>query len=430
MAPTDRSLTFAPLRVRSFRFQFPADLLTSWAFEMETLILGWYVMVTTGSVLLLTLFGSLQLLGTLVAPMFGVLGDRLGSRAMLCSLRAAFAVLAALLMTLSFADLLTPVWVLIVAALAGVVRPNDQAMRNALIGDTIPREHLMGALGMSRTTADSARVAGALAGASVSASLGIGLAYVFVTALYLASLALTLGVARAHPIAVPGGRDGAPIGLPRASGWREMVDGLVYVWTRPKMLGVMWLAFLVNLTAYPISGGLMPYVARNVYGTGATGLGSLVAGYSFGALLGSIGMVLSGGPRHAERSMIVFAALWYASLLAFAHVSSMPVGIAVLVVTGVVQSVAMISLAASLLNDAEERFRGRVMGVRMLAVYGMPIGLMAAGALIDRIGFAGTATLYGLIGLAFTAAIGARWRASLWHAHDLARPSTQPVPRS
>ena len=91
MRRTDRSLTFAPLRVRSFRFQWPADLLTSWAFEMETLILGWYVMVGTGSVLLLTTFGSLQLLGTLAAPMFGVLGDRLGGRAMLCGMRASYA---------------------------------------------------------------------------------------------------------------------------------------------------------------------------------------------------------------------------------------------------------------------------------------------------------------------------------------------------
>ena len=40
---------------------------------METVILGWYVMVQTGSVLLLTIFGSLQYVGTLAAPMFGVL---------------------------------------------------------------------------------------------------------------------------------------------------------------------------------------------------------------------------------------------------------------------------------------------------------------------------------------------------------------------
>lgn len=87
-------MTLAAFRVRSFRFQWPADLLTSWASEMETIILGWYVMVHTGSVLMLTAFGSLQFFGTLAAPMFGVLGDRLGGRFMLCALRLTYAVLA------------------------------------------------------------------------------------------------------------------------------------------------------------------------------------------------------------------------------------------------------------------------------------------------------------------------------------------------
>ena len=61
-----------PFRVRSYRFQWPADLLTSWALEMEFLILGWYVLVETGSVVLLTLFGALQHGGTLIAPILGV----------------------------------------------------------------------------------------------------------------------------------------------------------------------------------------------------------------------------------------------------------------------------------------------------------------------------------------------------------------------
>ena len=414
MRRTDPSLTFAPLRVRSFRFQWPADLLTSWAFEMETLILGWYVMVGTGSVLLLTTFGSLQQLGTLAAPMFGVLGDRLGGRAMLCAMRATYALLAASLMILGLAHMLTPAYVLVVAALGGIVRPNDQVMRNALIGDTIPRDHLMGAVGMSRMTQDSARVAGALAGAALSATLGIGRAYVFVTAFYLASLALTFGVSRGRPISDPSTLPSRAMSLPRPSSLREMLDGLRYVWDRPRMLATMWLAFLVNLTAYPTSGGLLPYAARNIYEAGASGLGWLVAGFSFGALLGSIGMVVTGGPRHPERSMVTFTAVWYALLLVFGHVSTMSVGIAVLVVTGIAQSIAMISMAASLLRAADDRFRGRVMGVRMLAVYGMPLGLMAAGALVERIGFPGTITVYSVIGLALTGLIGAKWRSSVW----------------
>ena len=77
------SPALAPFRIRSYRFQWPADLLTSWAFEMETLILGWYVLVETGSVLLLTVFGALQYGGTLIAPMLGVASDRIGHRNLL-----------------------------------------------------------------------------------------------------------------------------------------------------------------------------------------------------------------------------------------------------------------------------------------------------------------------------------------------------------
>ncbi|HEX2439290.1 MAG TPA: arabinose ABC transporter permease, partial [Methylomirabilota bacterium] len=100
-------MTLAAFRIRSFRFQWTADLLTSWAFEMETLVLGWYVMVHTDSVLILGVFGSLQYLGTLAAPMFGVLGDRLGARRMLCAMRAIYAALAATLGGLVMAGLLT-----------------------------------------------------------------------------------------------------------------------------------------------------------------------------------------------------------------------------------------------------------------------------------------------------------------------------------
>ena len=53
-----RSEVLAPFEVRSFRFQWPADLLTSWAGEMEILILGWYILTATDSVLLLTVYGA------------------------------------------------------------------------------------------------------------------------------------------------------------------------------------------------------------------------------------------------------------------------------------------------------------------------------------------------------------------------------------
>jgi len=406
-------VTVAAFRVRSFRYQWSADLLTSWAFEMETLVLGWYVMVNTGSVVWLTAFGSLQFLGTLAAPMFGVLGDRLGGRAMLCAMRAIYTALGALLMTLALAGVLSPAWVLVVAALAGIVRPNDLVMRNTLIGETIPPAHLIGALGMSRATMDSARVGGALAGAGLSTALGLGVTYAVVTVLYAASLALTFGVSRRPPMPDPAG---APRGatLPAPSRGRDLKDGLLRVATTPELLAMMLLAFLINLTAYPVTGGLLPFAARSVYHVDATGLGLLVASFAFGGLLASLATVLTGGSRHPERATLVGTVIWYVLLLGFGYVRSLGVGMLVLVAGGFVQNVAMIAMTAVLLAAAGDRFRSRVMGVRMLAVYGLPLGLLGSGFLIERIGYPATITAATALGLLLTIVIGIRWRASMW----------------
>ena len=437
-------------RVRSFRFQLPADLLTSWAFEMETIILGWYVLVHTGSVLLLTTFASLQFLGTLAAPMFGVLGDRLGSRIMLCVMRATYAGLAAIMMILALTGTLTPAWVFVLATVTGFFRPNDLVMRNSLVGETIPPSHLMSALAMSRAVMDSARVAGALVGAGLSSALGIGPTYVFVTSFYLAGLGLTLGVARWRPVdpstpaehhpsphhAPSPNHPPSPYPLPRAekggrrekkrSRWEDLRDGLAHVATTPALLAGMWLAFLVNLTAYPISSGLLPYVARQVFLADATGLGWLVASFSFGGLLASVTMVLTGGSSRPERATLVYTVAWYALLLGFGHARHMGAGILLLLAAGFVQNVAMISMAGTLLAFADERFRGRVMGVRTLAVYGMPLGLMASGALIEHIGFPLTITACTATGLLFTVLIGMKWRASMWRPRLPSRSTSVP----
>jgi MFS family permease len=408
-------LTLGAFRVRSFRFQWSSDLLTSWAFEMETLVLGWYIIVNTGSVLWLTAFGAVQFLGTLVAPMFGVLGDRLGGRTMLCAMRTIYAACAAALMALALAGVLTPAWVLAIATLAGIVRPNDLVMRNTLIGETIPPEHLMGALGMSRATSDSARVGGALAGAGLSTVLGLGATYVVVTICYLASLGLTLGVSRRLPVPGPGARPRS-VPLPAPSRLRDLKDGLVRVARAPQLLAMMLLAFLINLTAYPVSGGLLPYAAQRVYHVDATGLGFLVASFAFGGLLASLMTVATGGPRAAERWTMVCTAMWYVLLLVFGQLHDMAAGLLMLFLAGFVQNVAMIAMTAVLLGAAGEGYRGRVMGVRMLAVYGLPLGLIGAGFLIDRIGYAPTIATMAIVGLACTVLIGLRWRASMWPA--------------
>ena len=74
----------------------------------------------------------------------------------------------------------------------------------------------------------------------------------------------------------------------------------------------MWLACLVNFSAFPLSMGLMPYVAKNVYGLDQTGLGMLVASFAVGALIGSIAVALRRNALGSGRLMIkaVLELLW------------------------------------------------------------------------------------------------------------------------
>jgi MFS family permease len=406
----------APFRIRAFRYQWPADLATSWAFEMETLILGWYVLVETQSVLLLTLFASLQHVGTLIAPMFGVMGDRLGHRNVLCGMRAFYATLAATLLTFASLGLLTPLYALVSAGLLGMVRPSDIGMRAALVGDTMPHAQLVGAMGIQRTTQDSAKIVGALTGAGLVALLGIAPAYLVVAGLYTASVLLTLKAGTRAPKR----RSEESLAAIRASPWRDLRAGLAYVWRTPHLLAVMCLAFLLNLTAFPLFNGLLPYVAKEIYRTDQTGLGYMVAGAAFGALLGSIVLSRYGGAIRPARVMVVGGLLWYALLIVFAHMPYQGAGILVLIAAGFAQSMSQVPMAAVLLRASDDQFRGRVMGIRMLAIYGNMPGLLIAGPLIANLGYPITATLYCAIGIIFATLIAVHWRTHLWRRHAAA----------
>src|SRR5262249_19061381 len=193
-------------------------------------------------------------------------------------------------------------------------------------------------------------------------------------------------------------------------------EGFAHLRSTPSPLAIVWLAFLFNLAAYPITNGLLPYVAREIYRIDQTALGYLVASFAFGALLGSAVMSRSRVVSGLPRLMIVSALAWFGLLLVFAHMQSLGAGIASLALAGFAQSLSMVSHSVILLNASGERFRGRVMGVRMLAICSVPLGLLAAGVLIERIGFDRTATLYALVGLLFTVVIAVHWRACLWRA--------------
>src|SRR5258706_11389557 len=128
MVTAVRAGALAPFAVRSFRFQWPADLSTSWAFEMESLILGWYVLSVTGSVQQLVVVGALVWLGSVFSPFFGQAGDRFGARTILLFTRGAYAACAAVLAALTLSGQLGILPVFVLPAIHRLMRPSGMAI--------------------------------------------------------------------------------------------------------------------------------------------------------------------------------------------------------------------------------------------------------------------------------------------------------------
>lgn len=383
--------------------QWIADSLMSWSNEMENLILGWFVLVETDSPFLLGLFGALKFFGTLIAPIYGVLADRVDRRRMLIGLRSTFAVLALTIMTLALTDTLEVWHVFIIGTLTGMIRVADNVARQALIADIVPRGALMNAIGLTRTTQDSAKIAGSLIGASLFAQFGLGLAYSGVTVLYAGSVVFVTAVTIARRSVL----------LQREPVLQTLKSGVSYMRGSPTIKAVMFLAFLVNLSAFPLSNGLMPLVARDLFNTDENGLARLLATVALGALAGSIAMAALARVTRPDRLMLIAVIVWHLFLLLFARFDTSGPAFPVLAGMGIASSVSMISMSVLLMTTVQREFRGRVMGVRMLAVYGLPMGLLIGGALAEAFGIQATITIYGFVGLGMTALAAIAWP-QLW----------------
>jgi MFS family permease len=138
-----------------------------------------------------------------------------------------------------------------------------------------------------------------------------------------------------------------------------------------------------------------------------------VASFASGALVGSLGLSAFGARIRPARTMMAACVAWYFCLLCFALPISQALAMALLVGAGLSQSLAMVSLSILLLRTSEPRFRGRVMGVRMLAIYTLPLGLLAAGALITTVGFHTMALMFVALGLLLTVTVALAWRHEL-----------------
>ena len=172
----------------------------------------------------------------------------------------------------------------------------DPGVRGALVATIMPADRLVGAISLSRTTSDTARIAGALSGAGLLASLGIGPAYVAIFSLYISGH--VADPVRRGPVGAGSGRccrrRAAALADARAQGRRrpcldhttDARRGLDRIPRQSHRLSVL------QRTAALYRAGL--------YRTNQAGLGYLSASFAVGSLAGSVALSLIGGLRVAR----------------------------------------------------------------------------------------------------------------------------------
>ena len=116
-------------------------------------------------------------------------------------------------------------------------------------------------------------------------------------------------------------------------------------------------------------------------------------------------MAVTGGERKPATFMFSFAMVWFVLLAVFAIITQIEFGLAILFIIGIVQSFTMLSMASLIIGSAAAELRGRVLGVRMLAVYGLAMALPIAGVLIEAIGYTNTTWIFVIIAIVATLAV-------------------------
>lgn len=379
-----------------------------WAEQMEVVVLAWFVLIETDSAFLLGIFASLRFTGTLFAPLYGIAVDRYDRRTILTLSRAGFGIVALLTLVLTLTDSLEVWHVFVLVGVTGMGRAFDNITRQSILPDVVERDTLVNAVALTRTGQDITQIFAPVIGGVVLSSLGMESAFTLIVIAYVTG---TFFVYLLEP----------PTRTPTigVSVWRSLLEAGSYIKRQDVVLALLLMAFLVNFTALPLNHGLMPVFARDVLGTGATGLGVLLGAYSAGAFIGSAVIAFIPQLRVPGR-IILFASLaWHGSLFLFAQSNWFGSSLGILAITGLVQSFTMVTMTILLLGVTTPELRGRVMGVRSFAVYGLPMGLLLSGAAADAYGAPAALMLNGAIGIGFTGLIALRIQ-GLWGVRETA----------
>ena len=359
------SPTFRALRTFNYRVWMSGAIVSNVGTWMQRVAQDWLVLtvLTDNSAIALGITTALQFAPMLLlAPIAGVLADRVPKRRLLMATQVAMGAIGLLLGVLVLTGAVR-LWMVYLLALAlGIAAAVDAPARQAFVSEMVPREDLSNAVGLNSASFHAARVIGPAAAGLLIAWVGTGPVFLINAASFMAVL-FSLSRMRVSELAPP----------PKAvRGKGQLRDGLRYVRGRSDIVLMMAIVGVVGTFAFnfQMTTALM---ATSTFNKGASEFGLLGSVMAVGSLSGALFAARRERPRVRLVVGATFAFGLFTSLAAvmptYATFALMLVPVGVSALTLITTAMAIVQLSV------DPQMRGRVMAIYMaIFMGGTPIG--------------------------------------------------------
>lgn len=365
---------------RNFRLLWLGALTSSIGTWMQKVAQAWLIVTLTGSssafYLGLDSFAGEApiLLFTLIG---GVVADRRDRRHMMLSSQLLQMGVAFLLAALVFTGAIQVWMVITLSFISGCGQAFGGPAYQSLIPTLVGKDHLPNAVALNSIQFNLARVIGPIVAGVALASFGMvacfglnGISFLFVIAAILAL----------RDIHVP------PTST--ISIVDQMKDGLRYVRNSRNLMAVTSLGFIGAFLGLPLL-TFLPVITRDVFNQDVGFYSRLMTFSGAGAVTGALVVAYIGKHRHIGRLLLIFLALFGATMALFSLSRTPALSGLLLFVAGalLVMCFSLTTSLAQLLAPGE--LRGRVVSIYMLAFRGgSPLGGLASGWLVTQVGSA------------------------------------------
>ncbi len=367
--------TFRSLRIRNYRLFFAGQLVSQAGTWMQMIAVIWVVLRLTDDGLVLGLVTASQFLPVLLFGAWGgVIADRVDHHRFMLMTQAAFTVIAIAFVGLVFTDRLDIPAIFVLSTAFGFVTAMDNPVRRTLVVDLVGPDDVPNAVALNSSLMTGSRVIGpSVAGALIT---GVGVEWCFVVnaVTYVAVLVALQRMDRAQIRSSPK--------VAKASG--QLVEGLKYVWSEPRLKLPILLMTVVGTLAFEFQVTLPLFAERTLDG-GATTFTLLYSLMSLGSVVGALAIARR---RDVSTHLLAWSAIWLGAAMGVLALAPNVVLAAIAVVPVGVATIVLISGSNSVIQlRATPEMRGRALALTAVVFLGStPVGGPIAGWVSENFG--------------------------------------------